>query len=54
MTGDVRQIPVPGTDKTIAYDGLKRIGIGRAVLDTSHAIAVGAYAYALNRLDAQG
>lgn len=51
IEGKVKQVQVPGTGKTISYDSLKRIGIGRAELDTSRAVAVGAYAYALNELD---
>ncbi len=51
IRGRVREIQVPGTHKKIRYDDMKRIGIGRAVMDTSRAISVGACAYALNRLD---
>ncbi|MBM4104239.1 MAG: ROK family protein [Planctomycetes bacterium] len=51
IQGKVREIPVPGTQKTMKYDSMKRLGIGRAVLDTSQAVSVGAYAYALNELD---
>ncbi len=53
IAGRVKEITVPGTQKTMRYDALKRIGIGRAVLDTSRAVAVGAYAFALNELDKQ-
>jgi glucokinase len=35
----------------VAYDPLKRIGIGLSRLGASKAIAVGAYAFALNSLD---
>jgi glucokinase len=51
IRGQVKEIQVPGTRKTIQYDSMKRIGIGRAVMETSRAISVGAYAYALSRLD---
>ncbi len=51
IKGQVKEIQVPGTQKTMKYDSLKRLGIGRAVLDTSQAVSVGAYAYALNQLD---
>ena len=50
--GDVKQVKVPGTDKTLPYDSLKRLGIGHAVLDTSQAVAIGAYVFALGQLDA--
>ncbi len=52
VQGNVKQIKVPGTDKTLPYDSLKRLGIGHAVLDTSQAVAIGAYVFALNQLDA--
>lgn len=42
---------MPGTEKTIMYDSLMCLGMGRAVLDTSHAVSVGAYSFALNELD---
>ncbi|MBN2130880.1 MAG: ROK family protein [Sedimentisphaerales bacterium] len=51
IEGEVMELSVPGTQKTVRYDSMKRIGIGPAVLDTSHAVAVGAYAFALNQLD---
>lgn len=54
IAGQVKEILVPGTQKTIRYDAMKRLGIGRAVLDTSRAVSVGAYAYALSQLDQMG
>jgi len=51
LAGDVREIKVPGTNQTVVYDPMKRIGIGVSVLGTSRAVAVGAYAYALHALD---
>ena len=51
IEGSVKEIRIPGTQKTMQYDSMKRLGIGHAVLDTSHAVSVGACAYALNRLD---
>jgi glucokinase len=50
LRGEAREIVVPGTDKKVVYDPLKRVGIGVARLATSHAVAVGAYAFALNAL----
>lgn len=52
IAGDVRDIQVPGSGKTLRYDALKRLGIGHAVLDTSKAVSVGAYQYAIHQLDA--
>jgi glucokinase len=54
IAGNVKEIQVPGSKKTIQYDSLKRIGIGPAVLDTSKAVSVGACVYALNQLDKRG
>ncbi|AQT69795.1 Beta-glucoside kinase [Anaerohalosphaera lusitana] len=51
MQGDIKEVQVPGTQKTIKYDPMKRLGLGRAVLDTSQAISIGAYAFALSQLD---
>lgn len=46
-----RPIPVPGTDRTVDYDPVKRMGVMITKLGTSKAIALGAYAFALNELD---
>lgn len=51
VQGEAKQIVIPGSDETIAYDPLKRIGIGISVLGTSEAVGIGAYAFALNQLD---
>lgn len=51
VQGEVKQIAIPGGDETIAYDPLKRIGVGISVLGTSEAVGIGAYAFALNQLD---
>jgi len=51
LVGDYKELPVPGTDRTVLYDPVKRIGIGKSKLGTSKAVAFGAYAYALHRLD---
>jgi glucokinase len=52
LEGDKRTITVPGTDKQLEYDPMSRLGVGVSVLGTSEAVAVGAYAFALNSLDA--
>ena len=52
IKGDVKEITVPGTQKTLRYDAMKRLGLGHAVLDTSKAVSVGAYVYAIHQLDA--
>jgi MFS family permease len=53
FAGDMRQIAVPRGSKKVAYDPLRRIGVGISRLGTSEAVAIGAYAYALRRLDEQ-
>jgi glucokinase len=45
------EIEVPLSNKKLRYDPAKRVGIGFSKLGTSKAIALGAYAYALNALD---
>lgn len=51
LRGDKREILVPGTGEKLAYDPMPRTGVGMSRLGTSEAVAIGAYAYALNRLD---
>ena len=53
LKGDVRQLPLPGTERRVPYDALKRTGIGLSRLGTSQATALGAYAYALSWLDSR-
>ena len=50
LTGEVKTITVPDSQKTVPYDSMSRLGIGKAVLDTSKAVSIGAYAYALSQL----
>jgi glucokinase len=52
VRGDARPIRVPGSTRRVDYDPLKRIGVGLSRLGTSRAIALGAYALALDALDA--
>lgn len=49
--GNRRSIPVPGTDRTVEYDNMKRIGVAISKLGASKAISAGAYAFALSELD---
>ena len=51
LKGESRAITVPGTKRKIKYDSLQRIGVGISRLGTSEAIAIGAYAFALRKLD---
>ena len=51
LKGQTRSISVPGTSRTLEYDPLQRIGVGMSRLGTSEAVALGAYAFALQKLD---
>ncbi len=51
LKGQARAITVPGSKRKIKYDSLQRIGVGISRLGTSEAIAIGAYAFALRKLD---
>ena len=42
-----KEIKIPGTDKTISYDPLPRLAIATSRIGASEAIALGAYAFAL-------
>lgn len=48
-----RYIRVPFSNKEVWYDPSKKIGIGITRLGTSSAVAVGAYAYAMKKLEKQ-
>jgi glucokinase len=47
-----RTIAVPGSGRSVVWDPQKRTGVGLSRLGTSHAVALGAYAFALRALDA--
>lgn len=51
LAGEARTVTVPGIARQIAYDPLRRIGIGVSRLGTSEAVAIGAYAFALHKLE---
>ncbi len=51
LAGGARTIPVPGSDRRVLYDPVKRTGVGLTRLGTSRAVALGAYAFALRALD---
>ena len=43
-------LPIPGTDETVAYDSLARVGVGASKIGASKAISLGAYAYAVQQM----
>ncbi len=51
LRGEQCEVNIPGTNLKVSYDPLKRTGIGISKLGTSKAVAVGAYAFAINSLD---
>lgn len=51
VAGATKTITIPGSDREISYDPMKRIGIGVSRLGTSQAVSIGAYAFALNSID---
>jgi glucokinase len=53
LKGETRSIAIPGSKRKIKYDPLQRVGVGISRLGTSEAIAIGAYAFALRKLDAE-
>ncbi len=51
LLGKEREIKISGTGETMKYDSLQRIGVGVTKLGTEKAISLGAYAFALEKLD---
>ncbi len=49
LRSEVREIVVPGSDRRLPYDPFKRTAVGISRLGTSEAVAIGAYAFALNQ-----
>ena len=50
-SGGTREVKVYGSEKTVVSNFEKRIGVCVSKLGASNAVAVGAYAFALNKLD---
>jgi glucokinase len=51
LQGEAREITVPGSRKKVRYDPLQRTGVGLSRLGTSEATAIGAYSFALRKLE---
>ena len=51
VKGATRVVTVPGSTRKMEYDPMARIGVGMSRLGTSEAVAIGAYAFALRKLD---
>lgn len=50
----IHEIAVPNSSRTAKYDASPRLGVGLSRLGTSDAVAIGAYAFALRKLDRIG
>ena len=50
--GEERMIKVYGSERTVPYDPMKRVGIITSKLGASKAISIGAYSFALSQIDA--
>lgn len=50
--GAERELKVPGSDRVVTFDPMKRVGVAISKMGASKAISVGAYAFALSQLDA--
>jgi glucokinase len=51
LKGETKELTVPGSTRKVRFDGLQRTGVGITRLGTSEATAIGAYAFALDKLD---
>jgi len=51
LSSSTIEIPVPFSSRTVGFDPNKKVGIGISRLGTSRAVSIGAYAYALAKLD---
>lgn len=49
--GAERELKVPGSDRVVKFDPMKRVGVAISKMGASKAISVGAYAFALAQLD---
>jgi len=51
LLGSATTIQVPGTKRTVPYDSQKRIGVAISKLGAARAVSLGAYTYAVKKLD---
>ena len=51
LKGDSREVAVPGSARRVTWDPLKRLGVCVSRLGAAKAVALGAWAYALDALD---
>lgn len=53
VAGKGKELVVPGSGRKVSYDAFPRTGVGLSRLGASKAIAIGAYTFALQQLDAE-
>jgi glucokinase len=51
VKSNAKEISVYGADEKVTYDPSQKIGVGISKIGTSKAISIGAYAFALNKMD---
>lgn len=51
LKAEVRQLAIPDSERSIPFDPHPRTGVGISRLGTARAVSIGAYAFALDRLD---
>jgi glucokinase len=51
LKSNAKEISIYGTDEKVTYDPSQKIGVGISKIGTSKAISIGAYAFALNKMD---
>jgi glucokinase len=51
LQSTTREVAVPGSSRRTTYEPRPRIGVGLSRLGTTEAVAIGAYAFALRKLD---
>jgi glucokinase len=51
LRGDLRELRVPLSSRTILHDATKAVGVGVTRLGTARAVSIGAYVLALTRMD---
>jgi len=54
LKGAAKEVKTPRSGRIVRFDPLQRVGVGVSRLGTSEATAIGAYAFALSRLDQKG
>lgn len=54
LASEIRRLQLPDSGKTVPFDAFPRTAVGISRLGTARAVSIGAYSFALDRLDAAG